>query len=55
MSRAQDLQDNNQHRIRIDPDWRHENIGVAVLVTAPGERQYLQAVHTPLSALFEAK
>ena len=55
MSRAQDLQDNNQHRIRIDPNWRHENIGVAVLVTAPGERQYLQAVHTPLSALFEAK
>ena len=55
MSRAQDLQDNNQHRIRIDPDWRHENIGVAVLVTSPGERRYLQAVHTPVATLFQAR
>jgi len=53
MSRAQGLQIENQHRIAIDPDWRGENIGVAVLVTSPGERHYLQAVYTPLASLLE--
>jgi len=53
MSRAQGLQLQNQHRIAIDPDWRGENIGVAVLVTSPGERHYLQAVYTPLASLLE--
>jgi hypothetical protein len=51
MSRAQGLQVENQHRIVIDPEWQGENIGVAVLVTSPGERQYLQAVHTPVASL----
>jgi hypothetical protein len=51
MSRAQGLQVENQHRIVIDPEWRSENIGVAVLVTSPGERHYLQAVHTPVASL----
>jgi len=51
MSPAQGLQVENQHRIVIDPEWRSENIGVAVLVTSPGERHYLQAVHTPVASL----
>jgi hypothetical protein len=51
MSRAQGLQVENQHRIAIDPEWQGENIGVAVLVTSPGERHYLQAVHTPVASL----
>jgi hypothetical protein len=55
MSRTQSLQDQNQYRIRIDPDWQPDNIGVAVLVTTPGDRHYLQAVHTPVSALFAPK
>jgi hypothetical protein len=51
MSRPQGLRVENQHRIVIDPEWRGENIGVAVLVTSPGERHYLQAVHTPVASL----
>jgi len=51
MSRAQGLQVENQHRIVIDPEWQGENIGVAVLVTSPGDRHYLQAVHTPVASL----
>jgi hypothetical protein len=51
MSRAQALQLQNQHRIAIDPQWQGENIGVAVLVTSPGNRHYLQAVHTPVDSL----
>ena len=51
MSPAQSLQTENQHRITIDPDWQSENIGIAVLVTSPGDRHYLQAVHTPVASL----
>jgi len=51
MSRAQNLQLRNQHRIAIEPDWNPRNIGVAVLVTSPGDRQYLQALHTPVDSL----
>ena len=51
MSPAQSLQVDNQHRIVIDPAWQAENIGVAVLVTSPGELHYLQAVHTPVASL----
>jgi hypothetical protein len=51
MSRAQGLQLQNQHRIAIDPEWRGENIGVAVLVTSLDNRHYLQAVHTPVASL----
>jgi hypothetical protein len=52
MSPPQRLQVENQHRIVIDPEWQGENIGVAVLVTSPGKREYLQAVRTPLAPLF---
>jgi hypothetical protein len=55
MSPAQELQDHNQHRIAIDPDWRAENIGVAVLVTSPDDRRYLQALHTPVSRLLASR
>ncbi|MCP4878440.1 MAG: DUF1223 domain-containing protein [Gammaproteobacteria bacterium] len=51
MSKVQNLQTRNQHRIIIDPAWQSENIGVAVLVTSPGDRHYLQALHTPLASL----
>ena len=51
MSRAQGLQVDNQYRIAINPEWRGENLGVAVLVTSPGDRHYLQAVHTPVASL----
>ena len=51
MSRALVLRGENRHRIEIDPDWKGENIGVAVLVTSPGSLQYLDAVHTPVAPL----
>ena len=51
MSEAQNLQQNNQHRIAIEPDWNPQNIGVAVLVTSPGERDYIQALHTSVASL----
>jgi hypothetical protein len=51
MSKAQSLRQNNQHRIAIEPDWNPQNIGVAVLVTSPGERDYLQALHTSVASL----
>jgi hypothetical protein len=51
MSEAQNLRGVNQYRIAIDPDWEPENIGVAVLVTSPGDRHYLQAVYTPVARL----
>ncbi len=51
MSQAKSLQTQNRHRIAIDPDWNPENIGVAVLVTSPGNQHYLQAIHTPVASL----
>ena len=55
MSRARGLQQSNQYRIRIDPDWNGENIGIAVMVTSPGDLHYLQAVHTPIATLLTAQ
>ena len=55
MSTAQNLQTENQHRIAIDPAWQAENMGVAVLVTSVGAHRYLQAVHTPVASLLEAR
>jgi len=55
MSRAKNLQVNNRHRITIDPEWRFENVGVAVLVTSPGDQQYLQALHTPVASLLTGR
>ena len=51
MSRAITLNPQNQYRISIDPDWNSDHIGVAVLVTSPGNQYYLQAVHTPIASL----
>ena len=51
MSRAISLQTENRHQIPIEPDWNPDNLGVAVVVTSPGNRYYLQAVHTPVSSL----
>jgi hypothetical protein len=55
MSKAKSLRLQNQYRIAIDPDWRPENIGVAVLVTSPGDRHYLQALHTPVASLLSRR
>jgi hypothetical protein len=55
MSPASSLQEQNRHRIEIAPDWQAENIGVAVLVTSPGDRHYLQAIHTPVASLLESR
>ncbi len=51
MSRAKQLRRDNRHRIEIDPGWNPQNIGVAVLVTTPGSREYLQALQTDVSGL----
>jgi hypothetical protein len=51
MSRALVLRGENRHRIAIDPDWNGENLGVAVLVTSPGSKDYHAALHTPVAAL----
>lgn len=55
MSDAQILSENNRYRIDIDPDWNARNIGVAIVVTTPGSREYLQAVHTPIASLLHGK
>ncbi|MFT4650548.1 MAG: hypothetical protein ACI8XX_000986 [Polaribacter sp.] len=43
----------DSHSIKIHPDWRLDNIGVAALVTTAGSEQYLQAVYTPITSLLE--
>ena len=55
MSRPQGLQIDNRHRIAIDPDWQGENVGVAVMVTSPGDVHFVQAVHTPVATLLGAQ
>jgi hypothetical protein len=55
MSDSERLQDENRHRIRLDPEWQEQNLGVAVLVTSSDDRRYLQAVHTPVSSLLMAR
>ena len=51
LSRPYRLESGHRHRIAIDPQWNPEHLGVAVLATTPGSRDYLQAVHTPISTL----
>ena len=51
MSSARRLRPENSYRIEIDPAWNPQNVGVAVLVTTPGSREYLQALHTGVSRL----
>jgi len=53
MSPALKLKDNNRHSISINPEWRLDNIGVAALVSAPGNESYLQVVHSPITALLD--
>ncbi len=53
MSPELDLKDNNQHEITINPEWRLDNIGVAALVTEPGNENYLQVVHSTITALLD--
>ena len=53
MSPARKLNPKNTYLITIAPDWQLENIGVAALVTTPGNEYYLQAVHTPITPLLE--
>lgn len=53
MSPELDLKDNNQHNIAINPEWRLDNIGVAALVTEPGNENYLQVVHSTITALLD--
>lgn len=55
MSPANNLKLDNRHRIPIDPEWKSENVGVAVLVTSPGSRHYLQALHTPVASLLASQ
>ncbi len=55
MSDARMLKQDNRYRIDIDPDWNPRNIGVAILVTTPGNREYLQAVHTSIASLLHGK
>jgi len=53
MSPELDLKDNNQHEITINPEWRLDNIGVAALVTGLGNENYLQVVHSTITALLD--
>ena len=53
MSPAINFNKTNQHDIRINPEWRLANIGVAALVTASDDENYLQVVHTPITALLD--
>ena len=53
MSPARKLNPSNSHIISIDPEWKLEDIGVAALVTTPGNLDYLQAVYTPIQPLLD--
>ena len=51
MSPPRSLQVDNRYQIPLEDDWNRRNLGVAVLVTSPGNLHYLQAIHTPVAAL----
>ncbi len=53
MSTARKLSQFNRHIVSIDPEWKLDNIGVAALVTTPGNLSYLQAVHTAITPLLD--
>ena len=55
MSSPRGLQVDNRHRIPIAPDWQADSIGVAVMVTSPGDLHYVQAIHTPVATLLAAQ
>ncbi|MDJ0778220.1 MAG: DUF1223 domain-containing protein [Gammaproteobacteria bacterium] len=51
MSPPRNLQVDNRYEIALQSDWNPLKLGVAVLVTSPGNLHYLQAIHTPLASL----
>ena len=53
MSPTLNLKEFNLHSISIEPEWRLDHIGVAALVTAPGNKDYLQVVHSSITALID--
>jgi len=53
MSPELNFENNNRHKINIDPEWRLDNIGVAALVTAPGAKDYPQVVYSSITALLD--
>jgi hypothetical protein len=53
MSPAKTLKTANLYKIPIDDKWNTIQAGIAVVITTPGSNQYIQAVHTPLAALFD--
>ena len=53
MSPARKLNAPNTYLVSIDPDWKLDDIGVAALVTTPGNLSYLQAVYTPITPLLD--
>ncbi|MCP4433090.1 MAG: DUF1223 domain-containing protein [Gammaproteobacteria bacterium] len=53
MSPARKLTPTSSLVIAIDPAWKLDDIGVAALVTTPGNLSYLQAVYTSIQALLD--
>ena len=53
MSAAFESKANDRHSIKIDPDWKLDQIGIAALVTTPDNDQYIQAIYTPITSLLD--
>lgn len=53
MSAAFESKPSDRHSIKINPDWQLDRIGIAALVTTPGNDQYMQAVYTPIKSLLD--
>ena len=53
MSAAFKSSASDRHSIKIDPDWQLDRVGIAALVTTPGNDQYIQAVYTPITSLLD--
>lgn len=53
MSAAFESRAIDRHSIKINPEWQLDRIGIAALVTTPGNGQYIQAVYTPITSLLD--
>ena len=53
MTPARKLNPSNSHVVIIDPLWKLDDIGVAALVTTPGNLDYLHAVYTPIGPILD--
>ena len=53
MSPARKLNPSNSQVVSVDPQWKLDDIGVAALVTTPGNLDYLHAVYTPVHAILD--